>query len=227
MVRRLVWTVLLASTAAIAAPQKIATGPCAGQTWQTCTGLAARYEVGDGVERDKKRAAAIYRAACDAKVAEGCTGLGMLGAEAGLDGEAIRKALRTGCTLGDEVGCSALAGVLVDSEHKPERTEGLLLLERLCSAAPRDKGGRTHQLHVTACYERAEHASDARERVGYFSKACAGGYQRGCEELAKIYFKDEDPDADTIASTRALHRLCKSGTIAACGFAAQRENRSP
>lgn len=222
MVQRLVWAVLLVSAVAFADPQVVTSGPCAGRTWQSCTGLASRYEIGDGVERDKQRAATIYRAACEAKVAEGCTGLGMLGADAGLDGDGVRKALRTGCILGDEVGCSALAGVLVDSERKPERAEGLLMLERLCMATSRDKNAKSRQLHVAACFARAEHATEPRERVGYYSRACAGGYQRGCEQLAQIYFRGEDPDADPAASNRALARLCKTGTMAACQLAAKK-----
>jgi uncharacterized protein len=225
MVHRLVWTILLVASAAAADPAKVTTGPCAGRTWQSCTGLAAKYEVGDGVERDKSRAAVTSRAACDAKVAEACTGLGMLGADAGLDGAGIRKALRTGCNLGDVVGCSALAGLLVDSDRKPERAEGLLMLEKLCLATPHDRNARNRQLHVTACFERAEHASDPRERVTYYSRACTAGHQRGCEQLAQIYFRDENPDSGPVASRRALEKLCKGGTIAACSLASERAKR--
>jgi TPR repeat protein len=198
----IVCAVVLLGSSAEAKP--VVKDACEGMKPAACADAAAK--------RDDKQAAAMYWSACvNGKLASACLDVAELGERGGLDETGLITAYREACTLGDQSGCFLLATELRDFDSKGSRAEAIEIYTKLCDA----KMGE-------ACYALGDMSPRGKERVSWYRRACEGGDDRGCGMLAKIYFRDEDPDADAAASTKMLETMCNGGDMTACGFAADR-----
>ena len=208
------WMIVAALGAASVARAKPAE-PCKGLTPEACDQAAFGFDHGitlDGkkVARDEKRAAAMYQAVCEAKLATGCSELASMGHRAGLDDAGVIRWLRAACALDPDQGCWDLGLELKESDARADRDEARAIFDQRCTAK-----------HGDACYALAD-MSNRPASIGWYQKACGFGDERGCLELARIYFADQDPSMDAAASTRALEALCDGGLVNACSFASDR-----
>ncbi|QSQ26652.1 sel1 repeat family protein [Pyxidicoccus parkwayensis] len=83
--------------------------PPATPAARACSALASLYEIGQGVELDKARAASLYQRACDQDWARACTNLGwMRSFDSGAgkaDGEQALQLFVRACEAGDVLAC--------------------------------------------------------------------------------------------------------------------------
>lgn len=208
---------MLAAGAAVASPKQrtSAKHACEGMTPAQCVDAALPCEygidaAGKPAKKDPARAAAMYRSACDAKLAVACFSLANMGSRARLDAAAALALYRRACEL-DAAHCLSLAYELRDRDDAASRTEAKKILTKLCNGK-----------HADACYALGDMSPRGKERVVWYRRACDGGRDEGCTRLAQIYSNDEDPSADAAASTRALEAMCNAGNATACNFAADR-----
>ncbi len=126
---------------------------------------------------DSVRAAAMFLAGCEKRVAEACAGAADLySAGNGVEVDEVRaKALRTkACDLGDESACLALAGGLEESEHA---ASAVAIYKRLC-----DRGSGAGCYRLALLYSEGDGVPADEKRAGrLFKRACDLGDSEACD----------------------------------------------
>ncbi len=98
---------------------------CAAKSWSACARLAAGYELGDGVKKDKRLARATYAKACKAGIAQSCQRLASMTdkGEGGVADKAAAAALYVkACEGADMGGCDSVAE-RIDAGYHDAATE--------------------------------------------------------------------------------------------------------
>lgn len=210
--RSLTCVILLASAGVAAADPRDdkGTGACAGMTYGACLKKALLYEYGaEGMPKDRKKAQAMYAAACDVKIAVACSSAGERAKEAGFDEAAARRWFQKSCDL-DASLCVSYGFYLEEQDAPADVKQGIALLARSCDAG-----------WGLACYKVADHAITKGEAASWEKKRCEAKDSPDCARYIRRLWKDE-AGLTAVASTKALETLCDDGEANACSLVAQR-----
>lgn len=189
-----------------------ANGPCAGKTFAECSKAAIDIEYGGhGVKQDKRRAAAMYQAACDAGELGACTSRAEMGRNSGLDETGIRRLYDRGCSSGEPADCALYAYHLKDSDDAADVAKAYAMFEKLCLDG---QGG--------ACSTVADHSNGTAEIVKWQRRSCEAKQGGDCVKLDRTLYLDGDPALTPTQATRELEIRCNAGAADACSFAGER-----
>ena len=185
-------------------------GACAGGTYGECLQRATRLEYGvEGEKKDRKKAQAMYAAACAANIPVACTSAGDRAKEAGFDEAAARKWFQKGCDL-DASLCVSYGFYLEEQDAPADVKQGVAMLAKACNAG-----------WGLACYKVADHAKTKVEAATWEKKRCEAKDSSDCGRYIRRLWNDEAGLAPA-ASTKALEALCDGGEAGACDAVAQR-----
>jgi uncharacterized protein len=187
-------------------------GPCAGKTSAECARAAIDVQYGGhGVKQDKKRAAAMFQAACDAGELRACTLRADMGENSGLDEAGIRRLYDRACSSGDPIDCSAYAFHLKESHDADDVAEAYAMFQKLCLGGQGD-----------ACLTVADHSNSKAETVKWQRRGCEAKETSDCRKLDYTLYRDGDPALTPAQATRELEMLCDAGNADACEWAGDR-----
>ncbi len=214
---------------------------------EACENLGWAHQLGDGAFVDDllaaeyhRRAARLYRLACDGGIADDCNGLGEMhrvGLVVELDEVRATRLFERACSGGSVTGCESLA-----------RHGGSAGLEKACSAASPeaccDLGHRyEHGRGVVTDYQRAavmyqtacdagsgrgcdlwgylwEHglglAQDYAEAVTRYQKACGLNHVVGCYDLGRMYQHGMGVTQDDQRAVDIFEATCGDGAGPGC-----------
>ncbi|MBK5257765.1 MAG: hypothetical protein JJE39_17210 [Vicinamibacteria bacterium] len=109
---------------------------CADKQGTSCVSLGSLFDGGFGVTRDRSKAAAAYRAACDLGEKAGCARLAVLEAQGlGVAQNSARalKTLETLCAEKIPEGCIGLAQILQRTGYRTDEIRARSLLKSTCA----------------------------------------------------------------------------------------------
>jgi TPR repeat protein len=155
-----------------------------------CRGLAQLYSDGRGVERDAKRAQALWEDACSQGDAPSCTTLAHLVRKQGAEDARVLTLLAMGCHRGDADACDDYAVAMSHNMSTPGMKSTIVsYLERACT------GGVGRACRSLLSSERNDKAlSPARER-DLMERACTGKDADACIKLGHAAKLDTGIDA--------------------------------
>jgi hypothetical protein len=185
----------------------------------SCMALAKRYEVGDGVRKNRLTAVEYCRLACDRDVARGCRRAGdrLRGITQALGdhyyGRACRLGLRPACAARRRLGPGRVDAALARWERDPSKARILRELRRERAACLEgDPGACRELLPVCGAGERC-----ARERLPLERLLCISGHGPTCDALGEVYQRGlRGVVADRNAAERLFDRACALGYQGGC-----------
>ena len=199
---------------------------CESGRAEQCTRLGGIFDRGDGVQKDRNEAAALYRLGCDKGDTWGCVNLG-LSTEAGLgvasDPQAAAELYLKACDGGNADGCFKLAALHDSSgpvaQQNPARA--MTFYARACDAAMVAGCTRLADLYRQGGPELLE---DHGRAVQLYQQACKGDDAVACLSLARIYQQQngrdpgdgEDPEQLIGKGMRMLDAQCELGRAGEC-----------
>ena len=221
-------TLLLAALAAAAA--SFACNPGAGEAREldaacaegdaaACNQLGYRVRQGQYVLADWRRAADLFRQACDGGEPEGCVRLARMHVHraaqrrgVALDSAVAETLFQQGCDGEALVGCTDLAGLYVgrtvaDTTGATDlygRAAGLY--ERACEG-----GEMTGCTRLGALYgEGRGVAGDPDRAADLHRRACDGGTQLGCAHLGQSYESGQGVERDAVRAAALYEQACET-----------------
>lgn len=208
-----------------------------------CEQLGVQVRRGDHVLKDYRRAAELFRQACDGGQGQGCIRLARLHLDASaerqgvpLDSLGAAGLLERGCELSALEGCTQLGdmyaerdSIVPDVEPKGptrdvERAAGLY--ERACSGGGMEGCARLGRLHITG--EGAP--ADTARAIELYRQACDGGAATGCTRLGEAYVTGMGLDRDPARAAGLFEQACASemeGCFHLAGLVADGEGVAP
>ena len=143
-----------------------------------CRGLAALYDKGVGVKRDRPRALRLWEDACAQGDARSCTILAhALFDESETKGQ-VMTLLRIGCHRGDALACSDYARRV--STDPAQHEAGARYFERAC------RGGVGEACLALIEHERRTMSADPRRERELTEQACQAGESQSCILLGRL-----------------------------------------
>ena len=204
---------------------------CASGAQESCAVLGIMHLRGEaGGKPDLSTARRLLKAACRARVALGCGGLGSLYMLRKLPRKA-RPMFEKGCKMGDALACESLGGMTVGAGMGPggrdtAPTGASDLNARTRRAAPYYRracqlGSGTGCAFVAAFIADGIVRGTAREALDLYVKACGRGVGMACRHAVDLLKK---PKAKKLAATLDVPRLsadllkrgCKFGDAKSC-----------
>jgi TPR repeat protein len=227
MVRALFLSALLAGAHASAAPACSAVDECvracdSGSKPEACSELAKRAYRGEGIPRDRTRALALYRRACELHSSTGCNQAGLLTAR-GIGGapnaEAAIGFFQRGCLAleggkSDADACANWGTFFQRGKGGVERNDvrAVALFQRAC-----DAGSATGcaNLGFMAAEGRGTPKDDARA-VQLYKSSCEAGSPVGCSNLGSRYDRGVGVPRSVTKAIDLFRRACDRGSASGC-----------
>jgi TPR repeat protein len=183
-----------------------------------CNDLGVLYDTGNGVEHDKVKAAALYRAACDGGDAPGCNSLGRMyfyGEGVAKDKMMAAQLYQKACDGGVAGGCLGLGSMFDKGDGiAQDQAKAVRCYRMACDGS--DARGCSH---LGTAYENgAGVVQDAAKAIELYRKACDGGYAGGCSDLGMMYQFGKGVAQDRAKAAELYRKACNGGDIVACGF---------
>lgn len=195
---------------------------CGGGDFAACHAYGLRLEKGEYVLRDAAGAAAVFRQACDGRVANGCARLGAMHQNGALKRDSVQALdlLRQGCDGGSMEGCGLLgvryrkgAGVVADVPRAAR------LFDQACQA-----GGRVNCAWLGELLAAGDGVPrDTRRAAALFQQSCDSTMMAGCTGLGLLMAAGDGVPRNEKAALQLLRGACDEGEGggAACYYAAQ------
>jgi TPR repeat protein len=183
-------------------------GGCAKDDPAACYYLGLRFEHGEGVPLDLKRAGGAYKRACELENGGGCRALGVLfthGKGVDKNAQAAVDLYETGCSFGDRDACVFAAEALgrgMGLQSSPKRAAGLA--KRACDAkSPRGcfllgqalRTGRGVPVDLTAA-------------LSAYQRACEGKSYGACALYGTMTWAGHGVSADRDEGLKILTAAC-------------------
>lgn len=200
---------------------------CDAGSRHSCATLGIMHLRGEaGGKRDVATARRLLTAACTAKVAHGCGGLGSLVGSIDKDWKRARPLLEQGCTLGDPLACESVGGIINGADPSLPPPQDLKAAAR--ASFPFYK--RSCELGgMAGCGFAAAFVVDKlvpgtlRDALDLYVKACGRGMAIACRQAVGVLERG-DPEAKALAASLDATRLaadlrahaCKLGDTRAC-----------
>ena len=187
------------------------TAQCGRQHAGSCVNLGFMYEDGEGVNKDKPKAAALYKQACDGADSGGCNELGAMYSDgSGVNKDEARAAalFKLACDGGSPYGCRNLGR---DYEWargvNGDFARAATLYKQAC-----DGGSGQGCLGLSNLYYAGRGVNEDKARaVALDKQACDGGYAYGCVILGLHYAPTD------VARAMALYKqACDAGETSGC-----------
>jgi len=187
-----------------------------------CWFLAIKFDQGDGIPADKKRAMALHRRGCELGEVHACTSFRESAKRA--DREFVDDVLERLCRQENRDACSARVVVQPPPGTSMERgTLGWALytpcgssthcgLQKLCRES-RDKCGM-----LASGYDHGQFELDTDKALAFtlYSAACDAGDQNACYSVAQAYGDGSGVPKDPKQQLATLRKTCASGLAPAC-----------
>jgi TPR repeat protein len=181
-----------------------------------CNLLAARYYIGDGVERNVETAAALYQQACELDDPNGCFNLGVLhqnGEGVARDMSMTMSLCRKACDLGLGAACLNLGYLYARSEGgEKDLSKAATFYEQACGLSS-----------AVGCHEMAvSYANgwgvekDPVKAGAMYQKACDLGFAGACHNLAFMFARGAGADKDLAKAAVLYERACDWGVFKSC-----------
>jgi hypothetical protein len=213
-----------AAAGASCAPDRTALGrtiqACLDGQNESCVNLGLAYQQGDGVDRDPRRAAHLYRTACEGGVPIGCHDLGVLydnGLGVGVDHAQAVALYKRACDGGAAQGCVGLG----TAYHLGQGAE----LDLLRAASVYEKACRTGEAHGCNNFgllhvDGAGVPQDFGKAGAHFQRACDLGNANGCCSAGILHLRGLGLPRDDSRARGLMERACEGGERWACDWLA-------
>jgi hypothetical protein len=216
------------------------TAQCDGGNADSCFNLAIAHVEGEGVERDRDRARALFDQACTGGNVSACTQLA-LRLDWKADATRVGELLAKTCEAGDALACRTYGQELIRGKRLAsngpsgaspgsDTARGERLLERSCELA--DPHGcpfwAAHLLNHKSDAKQAREVVDADCQrgngracafLGAWTSQCSAGTAPGMSSLESC---QSFAEADEAVATIAYERACRAGVFDVCATAAER-----
>jgi uncharacterized protein len=191
---------------------------CAAGDPGSCSRMGYFHQTGkNGVATDPARAAALYRQACDAGWAVGCSSLGALlvmGEGVPRDPPAGAALVEQACDMGQAEMCSFLGGAMYTGNLvAQDPAQAALLLQRGCYGGAPSGCFLLGEIHRKGLAGRAKDGAMARDLYG---KGCDGGDPVSCYALGVAWEDGIGGAADPARGRGLFEKACGLGMKPAC-----------
>lgn len=183
---------------------------CEGGTGAECYRLASLFLHGRGVSANVTIASRLYERACEARVAAGCTAVGLLATRTG-ERRAVEM-FRRGCELGHARGCERL-GLALGTRG----TEARAAFRRGCATGRAESCARLGDLE----YRGAGVRRDLGAALASYQRGCDRGAARACAHAGFMIERGLGIRAKPFQAAAYTARACDLGRVTSCARAAE------
>lgn len=186
-----------------------------------CFEAGLRYENGNGVTKDNRKAVNLYKQACDLEYDGGCTNYGLAhqrGTGVAKDLKKYVKYSKKACKLGSKVGCNNLGSAYAEGEGvKKDVKKAIEYFEEACDEGA--EGGSHYacfNLGATSA-QNPKLRNDPKKVAKYYQIACDKKHTGACVNLADMYMKGRGVKKNTVKAKSLYNKACSLGRNDACG----------
>ncbi|HTM22163.1 MAG TPA: tetratricopeptide repeat protein [Kofleriaceae bacterium] len=195
---------------------------CDNGSAASCSSMAFRSFRGIGMDKDATKAIDYWKKACDLRWEGSCTELG----NRYYEGEIVEKDLvkayewfYVACLRDHPEGCHSYAWALQKGETpegKPDAPKALIYYNKACDDLK--SAGACVDLGRFLKAGGEGVPADLEAAVTAFDKACQMGQDKGCTDLAELYFRGDGVKRDPLRAGAAYLQSCKLADDKACGY---------